>query len=128
MDEIAIDIVELQSSAARVKGGFDLFRTMIGVPQLRGDEDVLPPSRPRLERCLHRITNRFFIAISLRAIEMSKSNFQCGLRSSLGREGIRHQRAKPDRGDRAGSVGERNPIHFVPTRKTLHARAGAEVA
>jgi hypothetical protein len=32
MDEIAIEIIELQSPAARVKGGFDPFRTMIAVP------------------------------------------------------------------------------------------------
>ena len=32
MDEIAIDIVELQSPATCVKGGLDPLRTMIGVP------------------------------------------------------------------------------------------------
>src|SRR5271167_12067 len=79
MDEIAIDIVDLQSPAAGVKGGLDPLRTMIGVPQLRGNEDVLPPNRARLERCLHRITNRLFVAISFRTIEMSKSHVQCGL-------------------------------------------------
>src|SRR5271165_6461430 len=40
---------------------------------------------------------------------MSKSNFQCDLCSLFGRERIRDQRAKPDGGDRAGSVGERDP-------------------
>ena len=32
MDEIAIHIVDLQSPATGVKGGFNPFRTMIGVP------------------------------------------------------------------------------------------------
>src|SRR6478736_5471013 len=32
MDEITIDIVDLQSPAAGVKGGLDPLRTMIGVP------------------------------------------------------------------------------------------------
>jgi hypothetical protein len=32
MDEIAIDIVDLQSYVAGVKGGLDPLRTMIGVP------------------------------------------------------------------------------------------------
>jgi hypothetical protein len=32
MDEITIDIVQLQSPEARLEGGFDSLRTMIGVP------------------------------------------------------------------------------------------------
>jgi len=35
MDEIAIDIVELESLAARLEGGFDPLRTMIVIPDLR---------------------------------------------------------------------------------------------
>jgi hypothetical protein len=32
MDEIAIDIIDLQSPTTRVEGWFDPLRTMIGVP------------------------------------------------------------------------------------------------
>ena len=32
MDEVAIDMIDLQSPAARVKGGLDPLRAMIGVP------------------------------------------------------------------------------------------------
>ena len=78
---------------------------MIGVPKLRGDEDVLPPSRARPERCLHRITNRFFIAVAFRTIEMSKSHFQRGLGRLFGSERIGYQRAKPDGGDGASASG-----------------------
>jgi len=49
MDEIATDIVDLQWPAAGVKGGLGPLRTMIGVPWLSGDEDVLPPNRIRPE-------------------------------------------------------------------------------
>ena len=104
---IAIDIVELQPPAARVEGGLDPFGAMIGVPELRGDEQVLPPKRPRLERFLNRIADRFFVAIAFRTIEMAKSDFQCSLGGLPGCERIRDQRAEPDRGDRTGSVGER---------------------
>ena len=48
VDEIAIDIVDLQPLAARVEGGLDPLGTMVGVPELGGDEDVLPPNGPRL--------------------------------------------------------------------------------
>ena len=109
MDEIAIDIIDLQSPTARVEGGFDPLRTMIVIPELRGDEHILPLNPRRLERFLHRIANRCFIAVAFRTIEISKSNFQCGLRSLFGRDRIGDQRAKPDSGDRTRTVGKRNP-------------------
>src|ERR1700722_20018182 len=40
---------------------------------------------------------------------MSKPDFQCGLRSLFGGDRIRDRRAKPEGGDRARSVGERDP-------------------
>jgi hypothetical protein len=42
-------------------------------------------------------------------MEMSKPNFQCGFGRLFGRERIGYQRAKPDGGDRVGSMGKRNP-------------------
>ena len=90
MDDIAIDIVELQSPAARIEGRLDPLRTMIGVPQLRGNEQVLPLKRSRLERFLNRITNRLFIAVAFRTIEMSKSDFQCRLGRLFGCDRIRN--------------------------------------
>ena len=109
MDDIAIDGVDLQPPAARVKGRLDPLGAMIGVPELRGDEDVLPPNRSRPEQCLHRIADRFLIAVAFRAIEMPEACFQRGLRRFLGREGIGDQRAEPDGGDGAGSIVERDP-------------------
>src|SRR6185437_35584 len=79
MDEIAIDMIELESPAARLEGGFDPLRTMIAVPELRGDEHILPLDRPRLEHLLHRIADGLFIAVAFRTIEVTKSHLQCGL-------------------------------------------------
>src|SRR5271165_4497242 len=108
MDQIAIDIVDLQSAAARIERGPDPLWTMIGVPQLRGDEHVLPLNGPRLERFAHRSTHRFFIAVAFCAIEMPETHSQCGLDGLLGLDKIRNQRAKSDGGDRTRSVGQLN--------------------
>jgi len=43
VDEVAIDMVELQPAETGVKGRLNPLRTMVIVPQLRGDKDVLSP-------------------------------------------------------------------------------------
>src|SRR6202022_2157613 len=98
MDEIAIDMIELESLTTRLEGGVDPLRKMIVIPELRGDEHILPLSRPRLKHLLHRIADRLFIAIALRAIEVTKPHFQCGLGCLFGREGIRNRRPNPEAG------------------------------
>jgi hypothetical protein len=65
MDEIAIDIVESGSLATRLEGGVDPLGTMIVIPELRGDEHILPLNHPCLKHLLHRIADRLFIAIAL---------------------------------------------------------------
>ena len=109
MDDVAIDVVHLQSPTATVKRGLDQLGTMIAVPQLGGDEDVLPPNRPRLERRLHRIADRFLIAVTFRTIEMPETHFQRSLGSLSRHDRIGYQRTKPDSGDCARSMGKRNP-------------------
>src|ERR1700677_223927 len=109
MDQIAIDIVHLQSAATGIERGPDPLWTMIGVPQLRGEEHVFPPKCPGLECFAHRFTHRFFIAVTLCAIEMSETHSQCSLDGLLGLDRIRNQRAESDNGDRTRSVGELNP-------------------
>src|ERR1700722_1545037 len=104
VDQIAIDGVDLQPPAAGVESGLHPLRTMIGVPKLSGDEDVLAPNRTPLENFLHRLANCFFIAVALRAIEMSESHFQGCLRRLFGRDRIRDERAKPDRRHNARSI------------------------
>jgi hypothetical protein len=82
---------------------------VIGVPELRIDEHLLPPNAPRLEGVLHRFTDRLFIAVAFGAVEISKSDIQGRLDRLPGRDSIRNQRSKSHGGDRARSVLERNP-------------------
>jgi hypothetical protein len=105
MNQVAIDIVDLQSAATRIERRPDPLWPMIGVPQLRGDEYVLPLNRPRLECLAHRVTDGLFIAVPLRAVEMPETHSQCTRDGLLGRDEIRNQRAKSDYGDRTRSVG-----------------------
>ena len=46
VDEMEIDVVELEFLETGLEGGFGAFRTMIVVPELRGDEHVLPLDLP----------------------------------------------------------------------------------
>jgi len=50
--EIEIDVVELELLEAGLEGRLDALRTMIGVPELRGDEDFVPLDCPRLKDLL----------------------------------------------------------------------------
>ena len=106
MDEIAIDMVDLQFPATRVEGGFDPLGAMIAVPELRGDEHVLPLDRSRLEHLLHGIADGLFIAVAFRTVEVTKSHFQRSLGGPFGRERIGNQRSDPEGGKCIGSVSE----------------------
>src|ERR1700722_15175304 len=108
VDQVAVGMVDLQSAATRVVRGPDPLGTVIAVPQLRGDEYVLPRNRARVERFTQRITHRLLISVPLCAVEMSIAHFQCSLGGLLGCREIRNQGAEPDDGDRARSMGERN--------------------
>src|SRR5271170_728368 len=58
MNQIAIDIIQLQPPTTGVEGRPDPLWTVIVVPQLGGNEQVLPLKYTRLERFLDRIANR----------------------------------------------------------------------
>ena len=106
VDEIEIDVAELEFLETRLEGGCDAFRTMIVVPELRGDKHVMPPDLPRLEHLLHRFADLSFGPVTLRSVELTKSCFQRGLGRIFGCDGVGNQRAKTKRGDRTGSVVE----------------------
>src|SRR5262249_1037473 len=106
MDEVAIDIVELEPPATGVERWLDPLGTMIVVPELRGDKQVVPLDCSFLENLLNGVADGLLIAVALRAIEMAKSRLQCGLGRVAGYEGIRNQRPESEGGDCAGSVGE----------------------
>jgi hypothetical protein len=79
---------------------------MIVIPELGSDEHMLPMNRPRLKHLLHRIADRLFIAIALRAIEVTKPDFQCGPGCLFGRKEIRNQSTKPEGMNCTRSFGE----------------------
>jgi hypothetical protein len=108
VDQIAIGVVELKSAKARIEGGPDALRAMIRIPQLRGDEHVLALKHSGREHLAQRITYRFFIAVPLCAIEMSKPDFQRSLGRLLRCGEIRDERAEPDSRYRTLSVGQLN--------------------
>jgi hypothetical protein len=106
VDEIEIDVVELKFPETRLESGSHAFRTMIVVPELRGDEHVLPLDPPRPEHLLHRFADFLLIPVTFRSIELAKPGFQRGLGGDLGCDGVGNQRAEAERGHRAGSVVE----------------------
>jgi hypothetical protein len=106
VDEIEIDVVELEFLETRLAGRCDAFRTMMVVPELRGDKHVLPLDRPRLEHLPHRFADLFFSPVTFRRVELTKSCFQRGLGRVFGGDGVGNQCAKAERGDRTGSVVE----------------------
>src|SRR5262249_51599316 len=106
VDEIEIDVVELEFLETGLEGGFDAFRTMIVVPELRGDEHVVPLDLPRLEHLLHRFADLLFVSVALRSVELAKSRLQRRLGRGSGRHGIGDQCAEAEGGDGTGSIVE----------------------
>ena len=107
MDEIEIDEVELEFLETGLEGGFDAFGTMIGIPELRDDKNVLPLDLPLLEYLLHRFADLFFGSVAFRGVEQAKSCLQRRLRRGFGCHRVGNQCPESKRGDRAGSVVER---------------------
>src|SRR5690349_7685191 len=80
---------------------------MIVVPGLRSNKHVGPLDLPRLEHLLHRVADLFFIPITFRGVELSKSCFQRRLGRGLSRDGVGNQCPETERGDRTRSDIER---------------------
>jgi hypothetical protein len=54
---------------------------VIVVPELCGDEEIFAPNLSFLQHALYRPSHRFFIPISLGAIELAKADLQGRLSS-----------------------------------------------
>ena len=106
VDDVAIDVVDVESAAAGVEGGLDAFGAVIGVPELGGDEDFFALCCSCGVCGLHGVADGFFIAVAFGAIEMAEADVESGLSRLSGREGIGDQGAEADGGDGAGAVGE----------------------
>src|SRR6516225_4912775 len=84
VDEVEIDVVELEFLETGLEGGFDALRTMIVIPELRGDEHFLPLDLPRLEHLPHRFAYLLFIPVAFRSVEQAKTCLQRRLGCGFG--------------------------------------------
>ncbi len=108
VNEVEIHKTDSEPVPTRLKRRLNPFRPMVGVPQLRGDKEILPRNRAGRESCLQRFTYLSLIPISLGTIEVSKSGLQGapGRKSRLGR--IWDQRAKAESRNLSASEIERD--------------------
>ena len=77
VNEIEIQIVEPESVQTRLESRFDALGPVIGVPQLCGNKNVFARDPSRGKSCLQRPAYLALVPVSFRAIEVSKSGFQC---------------------------------------------------
>src|SRR5882672_1931297 len=107
VNKVEIHKTDSKPVPTRLKRRLNTFRPMVGVPQLRGDKEILPRDCAGRESCLQRFTYLSLIPISLGTIEVSKSGFQGapGRTSRLGR--VRGQRAKAESRHLSDSEAER---------------------
>src|SRR5262249_39894370 len=106
VDEIEIDVVELESLETGLEGGLDAFRTMIVIPELRGDKHFLPLDLPRFEHLLDRFADLLFISVTFGSVELAKPCLQRRLGRGSGCHGVGNQCAKTEGGDRTGPIVE----------------------
>jgi hypothetical protein len=81
VNEIEIQILKPKSNQARLESRFDALGPVIRIPQLCGNKNVFarysstgPSTR---ESFLQRLAYLALVSVSFRAIEVSKSGFQC---------------------------------------------------
>jgi len=67
---------------------------MIGIPQLRRDEDILTRDGVHGELCRQCLTHRPLIPIAFRAIQVTKAHPQCVRGRNLGFSRVRDQRSE----------------------------------
>ncbi len=72
VDEIEIDEVELEFLETGLESGFDALGTMIGIPELGDNKNVVPLNLPLRKNFLHRVANLFFGSVTFRSVEQAK--------------------------------------------------------
>ncbi|MDR6409017.1 UNVERIFIED_ORG: hypothetical protein ABIC62_003326 [Burkholderia sp. 1595] len=96
MNQIEIQIVESKPGKTRIESRFNALGPVIGVPQLRGHENLLARNVPRSEPCPQSLAHLTFVPIALGTVEVPISDFQrVSGRTDRGR-GIGNQRAEPE--------------------------------
>ena len=106
VDDVAVGVVDLESFATGVEGGFDAFGAVVGVPEFGGDKEVFAPGGAGVVGGLHGFADGFFVAVAFGTIKMAESDFEGALDSLPGDEGVGDEGAEADGGDGAGAVGE----------------------
>ena len=91
-----------------LEGGSNAFGTMIVVPELRADKNVLPLDLALLEHRPHCFADVFFISVAFGAIELTKARLQRDPNCLFCCDRIRNQRAKPECRNLIGAVIERD--------------------
>jgi hypothetical protein len=102
--EVEIEVVEPQPVQTGLEGRLDPFRPMVGVPELRCDEDVLACHAGNTEACPKRLTDLPLVPIAFRAVEVAKTGVQSVTGRAKRHARIRYQSAEPSGRDLAGSV------------------------
>ena len=108
VNEVEIQILEPESVETRLESRFDALGPMIGVPQLCGNKNVFARDPFSGKSCLQRLAYLALVPVSFRAIEVSKSGFQCVSGRSYRHGCVGNEGAKAECGHVAGSVVERN--------------------
>jgi hypothetical protein len=108
MNKVEIQIPEPESIQTRLESRFDTLGPMIGVPQLCGDKDLFTRNPSSSKSYLQSLAHLTLVPVSLRAIEVSKSGFQCVSGCSYCYGCVRNQGAKAECGHRTAPVVERH--------------------
>jgi hypothetical protein len=84
VDEIEVDEVEPEFLETGLESRFDALGTMMGIPELRNDKNVLSLDFAPLEHLLHPFADLFFGFVTFRRVEQAKSGFQRRLGRAAG--------------------------------------------
>jgi hypothetical protein len=77
VEKEGVDLVQSELAVARVKRAQRLVITVIAVPQLGGNEDVLAPYLSRGERYLQRRPDLGLVAVHRGSVDVPVSGFEC---------------------------------------------------
>src|SRR3974390_2445129 len=103
VNEVEIQILQTEPLSARRESWFDALRPVIVVPEFCGDEEIFALNLPFTQHAFDRFSHRLFISISLRAVELAKTDFQSSSGRPQGIAKIGNQGSKP-KGRNASAV------------------------
>jgi hypothetical protein len=108
VNEVEIQVPDTESVETRLESRFDTFWPMVGVPQLRGNKNVLSRDPISGKSGLQRLPYLSLVPVSFRAIEVSKSGVQCVSCRGSRQGSVGNEAAEAEGGHVARSVVERH--------------------